>query len=283
MRNSEPERVQYRREPHKPHQISAAPVAHRGNYTITSPLTFPTRSWLLTVIVTVTMTLPSIQLNYDSLKQRLNAFQDRFISHLEVDKQKLIEESTAFAKAEAAYREEGENLMAQIELAKQEKEERAKVRQNQRRVVDENREVVSNYTARVHELTENNQETARKVEELRGQIDKTRQKINSKKKFYRSQIELDDPEAEFWERLLGMRLEAVQQDLIRIIFTGLDSHNLDRECSFVLDLSHHDGKVTECEPVLDAAVVDKAVNGLNESRDYAVFLSDMRRAFRAIF
>lgn len=229
------------------------------------------------------MTLPSIQLNYDSLKQRLNAFQDRFTSHLEVDKQRLIEESTAFAKAEAAYREEGENLMAQIELAKQENEERVRVRQNQRRVVDENREVVSNYTARVQELTENNQDTARKVEELRGQIDKTRQKINSKKKFYRSQIELDDPEAEFWERLLGMRLEAVQQDLIRIIFTGLDSHSLDRECSFVLDLSHHDGKVTECEPALDPAVVEKAVNGLNESRDYAVFLSDMRRAFRSIF
>jgi hypothetical protein len=68
---------------------------------------------------------------------------------------------------------------------------------------------------------------------------------------------------------------------LRLIFTQLDSSQPSKEFSFAVHIDEGDRyMVEECQPPLDAALVDGLVKQVNANNDFSAFVKGMRRAFK---
>lgn len=94
------------------------------------------------------------------------------------------------------------------------------------------------------------------------------------------QIALINPELFFWEQTLGLRIEGVQEDVLRFVFTNIDDNDFDRSFSCTLDLSQHDYKIIKCNPDLGKHILDPIIKNLNKSRKINVFLKQLWKAFK---
>lgn len=101
------------------------------------------------------------------------------------------------------------------------------------------------------------------------------------------QARLNGPELDFWERVLGFRIEGVgEADRLRFVFCGIGGRDErdgdgdgEREVWFVLDTSRREYRVEYCRPKLEGEKVEAVVERLNESRDLRVLLKGMRGLF----
>lgn len=84
----------------------------------------------------------------------------------------------------------------------------------------------------------------------------------------------------FWEQNLGLRIEGVEDDYLKIIFTLISEKNWDKEYYLIVDLSSVDYEVSKSEPALDKSMLDHLVTRLNESRNFSRFLKEARRSFK---
>lgn len=128
-----------------------------------------------------------------------------------------------------------------------------------------------------------------KVKESQAACEDVRQRLEQRQSLHRRQQQhvmeqsiRNVPELQYLEDLLGMTMEAVKEDVLRFVFTRIDANDYSREFSFLLNTSQVDYSVDGCDPELEKSVVDKVVGSLNGSRNLAVFLKDMRRAFKDV-
>lgn len=91
------------------------------------------------------------------------------------------------------------------------------------------------------------------------------------------------PELRFWERCLGLRIEASGfdgvEDQLRFVFLGADERDEENECWFELAMGGREYAVAETQPKLESDSVDEAVEKLNEHRELGAFLKAMRVLF----
>ncbi|GHJ89193.1 hypothetical protein NliqN6_5595 [Naganishia liquefaciens] len=105
-------------------------------------------------------------------------------------------------------------------------------------------------------------------------IDKQRQK-----KVLVEQKELDAPEVQKVEYLLGWKIEAVKPTTIWNRFTQIDPKDPEREFSMLIDFSDGDRyAVPNCSPPLGG--LQDLVAQLNEDRDLYTFIKRVRAGFR---
>lgn len=97
-----------------------------------------------------------------------------------------------------------------------------------------------------------------------------------------AQASQNGPELAFYEEYLGLRIESPADDQIAFVFTCVDERDPERECEVVLDLSRRDYAIRSCRPVglVASAEAGAALDRLNEGRDLAPFLKEMRMLFR---
>ena len=80
-----------------------------------------------------------------------------------------------------------------------------------------------------------------------------------------------------------MRLEgAGVADHLRIVFTHILESDWENEYLFIVNMTTRDYEVVQCRPKLKDEVVRRAVRRLNETRNFAGFLKDMRVGFKAL-
>jgi kinetochore protein Spc25, fungi type len=95
-----------------------------------------------------------------------------------------------------------------------------------------------------------------------------------------TQSRFNVPELDFWQDYLCMRIEgAGQDDRLKFVFSHIDERSWEKEGWFELDCGSREYKVLTARPKLEADNLDRVVNKLNESRDLAVFLKEMRGLF----
>lgn len=94
------------------------------------------------------------------------------------------------------------------------------------------------------------------------------------------QIAHIDPELLFWEKMLGLRIEGVTEDVLRFRFTNIDAENMEKPFIFTLDLSKQEYLITKCSPLLQKPIISQILKNLNESHRFDIFLKQMWRAFK---
>jgi kinetochore protein Spc25 len=114
---------------------------------------------------------------------------------------------------------------------------------------------------------------------LRSQIAEVQRSISARReaqlkhrRYLDGQSRYNEPELDFWESYLGLRIEGLGKD-DRLKFEW------EREAWFELDTSERDYKVLEMRPKIEREEIERVVERLNETRDLAGFLKGMRELF----
>lgn len=122
---------------------------------------------------------------------------------------------------------------------------------------------------------------------LRAQISEVQKTISARReaqlkhrRYLDGQSRYNEPELDFWENYLGLRIEGLgKDDRLKFVYTNVDEREWDREAWFELDTSERDYKVLELRPKVERDEVDRVIERLNETRDLAGFLKGMRELF----
>jgi len=88
------------------------------------------------------------------------------------------------------------------------------------------------------------------------------------------------PELRTCEQRLRCIVEGIEKDQLLVRFSHLDKSDLEREFSFVLDVSSRAYRVLTSTPLLPTLPI--YVEQLNESRDVYAFIKQVRRAFEEL-
>ncbi|MCJ1355093.1 MAG: kinetochore-associated Ndc80 complex subunit spc25 [Icmadophila ericetorum] len=94
------------------------------------------------------------------------------------------------------------------------------------------------------------------------------------------QARLNGPELDFWERVLGLRIEgAGEDDKLKFVFTCICEREWGREAWCILDTSRREYVVEHWKPKVEKEMVEGVVERLNETRDIGAFLKGVRGLF----
>lgn len=97
-----------------------------------------------------------------------------------------------------------------------------------------------------------------------------------------AQAHFNNPELEFWQDYLCLRIEgAGRDDRLKIVYSHLLEKDWEKEAFFELGTASRDYEVFHCRPKLDKAAVENVLQTVNEDRDFGAFLKRMRKLFVA--
>jgi kinetochore protein Spc25 len=118
------------------------------------------------------------------------------------------------------------------------------------------------------------------IAEVQKAISARREAQLKHRRYLDGQSRYNEPELEFWESYLGLRIEGLgKEDRLKFVYTNVCEREWEREAWFELDTGEREYKVLNVRPKVDREEVDRVLERLNESRDLAAFLKGMRELF----
>jgi len=144
----------------------------------------------------------------------------------------------------------------------------------------EMQEAISALTLQRDERLAHRDNLRTQIAEVQKTISARREAQLKHRRYLDGQSRYNEPELDFWESYLGLRIEGLgKDDRLKFVYTNVDEREWDREAWFELDTSERDYKVFEMRPKVEREEVESVVERLNETRDLAGFLKGMRELF----
>lgn len=145
--------------------------------------------------------------------------------------------------------------------------------------------------AAITTLTSQRDERLTHRDALRSQIEEVQKSISARReaqlkhrRYLDGQSRYNEPELEFWESYLGLRIEGLgKEDSLKFVYTNVCEREWEREAWFALDTSEREYKVGEVRPKVEREEVERVLERLNETRDLVAFLKGMRELFVEAF
>lgn len=135
-------------------------------------------------------------------------------------------------------------------------------------------------------LTSQRDERLAHRDTLRAQIAEVQKSIAARRdaqqkhrRYLDGQSRYNEPELDFWENYLGLRIEPSAGDTLKMVYTNVCEREWDREAWFLLNMSEREYKIVDFRPKVEQEEVDRVLERLNETRDLAGFLKNMRELF----
>ncbi|KAH3681885.1 hypothetical protein WICPIJ_007191 [Wickerhamomyces pijperi] len=125
---------------------------------------------------------------------------------------------------------------------------------------------------------------------LQRQHDEFEDKLQSRRaELIQAKLEKDQqndqnlPEVELYERLLGIKIESIALDILKITLTNIDSAVPEKQYSITLDISEEEYKITESTPeVHESEEVQGFLTLLNDDGNIVLFLKRVRIVFKTL-
>ncbi|KAK7187556.1 kinetochore-associated Ndc80 complex subunit spc25 [Paraphaeosphaeria sporulosa] len=224
--------------------------------------------------------LPSINFGFEDLRSRMNQFTARFDDFIEKGRRRVLEERNQFRVNVAEIQEDQRMKKRDIEILS------LKQTQHSQNLAKESAET-SEMHAAIGTLTMQRDERMTHRDALRAQIAEVQKSISARReaqlkhrRYLDGQSRYNEPELEFWESYLGLRIEGLgKEDSLKFVYTNVCEREWDREAWFELDTSEREYKVGEVRPKVEREEIDRVLERLNETRDLAAFLKGMRELF----
>ncbi|KAK5790964.1 hypothetical protein VI817_006273 [Penicillium citrinum] len=126
-----------------------------------------------------------------------------------------------------------------------------------------------------------------KRDRLKQQIAETQKSISQRVEAQRAhakhldaQSRLNNPELDFWQDYLCLRIEgAGREDRLKFVYSHLSEKDWEDEAWFELGTASRDYEVFHTRPKLDRDALEKEVDLVNDDRDFGAFLKRMRKLF----
>ncbi|KAF2203199.1 hypothetical protein GQ43DRAFT_454603 [Delitschia confertaspora ATCC 74209] len=224
--------------------------------------------------------LPSINFGFEDLRSRMNQFTARFDDFIEKGRKRVLEERNQFRMNVAEIQEDQRSKKRSIEILS------LKTHQHTATLAKESQETAEMHAA-ISTLTQQRDQRLSHRDALRSQIASLQSAISARReaqlkhrRYLDGQARYNEPELEFWETYLGLRIEGLgRDDRLRFVYTNVCEREWEREAWFELDTSEREYRVCEYIPKVEREEVDEVLERLNETRDLAAFLKGMRGLF----
>jgi len=126
-----------------------------------------------------------------------------------------------------------------------------------------------------------------KRDRLKQQIAETQKSISQRVEAQRAhakhldaQSRLNNPELDFWQDYLCLRIEgAGREDRLKFVYSHLSEKDWEDEAWFELGTASRDYEVFHTRPKLNRDALEKEVDLVNDDRDFGAFLKRMRKLF----
>ncbi|KAK9447527.1 chromosome segregation protein Spc25-domain-containing protein [Limtongia smithiae] len=225
--------------------------------------------------------VPQFLYDFIALKGKLDTFQITFDRYIADDRTKILEDRNKFEKEITDGKEEEQSMLKKIDHYKALEEEIAQEILRERQEIQETEQSISEFSRKKDELSVVHDAIIKQIADTQTMLESKREERSKEYSKLLSQSSLNAPELLFWEQNLGMRIESVQDDYLKIIFSLLSEVQWNKEYYVIIDLTSHDYEITRCEPALDKSILDNLVLRLNESRDFSRFLKELRTTFKS--
>ncbi|KAF2750184.1 hypothetical protein M011DRAFT_438090 [Sporormia fimetaria CBS 119925] len=224
--------------------------------------------------------LPSINFGFDDLRSRMNQFTQRFDEFIEKGRKRVLEERNHFRISIAEAKEDQRMKKRDIDiLTLQQTQHSQTLAKESIETVEMHASITSLSTQRDSLLTHRDALKSQ-ISEIQKAISARREAQLKHRRYLDGQARYNEPELEFWESYLGLRIEGLgKDDALKFVYTNVCEREWDREAWFELDTSERDYKVLDMRPRIEREEVESVVERLNESRDLAAFLKGMRELF----
>jgi kinetochore protein Spc25 len=120
-------------------------------------------------------------------------------------------------------------------------------------------------------------ELERKLSDLQARLKKETEIHEQKERIRQATKEREQPELEFFKKIFALEIEALRKDLMKFIFSNIDSDDWSKEYVIIIDVSSSNYRVTLCEPMLSQ--LELLIQDLNTDRDFYLFLKRVRQCF----
>jgi kinetochore protein Spc25 len=230
--------------------------------------------------------LPSINFGFDDLRSRMNQFTARFDAFIENGRRCGRAPWHVDAHSENIIQYANQSLEDQrmkkrdIEILELKSSQHSQSLAKESQETSEMQEAISALTLQRDERLQHRDTLRSQIAEVQKSISARREAQLKHRRYLDGQSRYNEPELDFWESYLGLRIEGLgKDDRLKFVYTNVDEREWEREAWFELDTSERDYKVLEARPKVEREEIERVVERLNESRDLGGFLKGMRELF----
>ncbi|KAJ5660780.1 kinetochore protein spc25 [Penicillium longicatenatum] len=224
--------------------------------------------------------LPSINFGFEDLRNRMAQFTVKFDAFIERGRKQVLEERNQFHINLAELQEDERMRQRDIEILN------LKSQTHEQTLQKEAAEAAEMHTA-ISTITMERDARLIKRDRLKQQIAETRKAINQRleaqknhAKHLDAQSRLNNPELEFWQDYLCLRIEgAGREDRLKFVYSHVVEKDWEAEAWFELGTASRDYEVFHTRPKVNREALEREVDLVNEDRDFGAFLKRMRKLF----
>lgn len=108
-------------------------------------------------------------------------------------------------------------------------------------------------------------------------------KIQQQKDFLMKQRQRNNPEVMIYEELLGLKIIAIQEDILRFIFFHVNENDDSLEHHVTLSVGSDSYKIEDCRPQLSDQQITELQDYLTNTGDLVAFLKDVRSRLISLY
>ncbi|KAK9459420.1 chromosome segregation protein Spc25-domain-containing protein [Lipomyces oligophaga] len=227
------------------------------------------------------VSIPQFSFDFTKLCQKMDNFQARFDEYIASERKRVLEERNRFDKQIQDGKEQEQKMITQIDYYRKKEDDICQEITREQQEIKDTEKSIESFDSQKRELTLQLEAIMKQISEVQMQNERRRNERSQERARILQQTSLNVPELEFWEKYLGLRIEAVHDDHLKFVFTLVDDSNWDKEYYAVVDLSCHDYQVPESQPELATEVLEPILARLNSSREFGRFLKEIRAGLKA--
>lgn len=222
--------------------------------------------------------MPRFELDFKGLKLRMEQFQSRFDQTLEEQRSQVAQTRQEFSRLVSENNETERLLKAEIESLTSKSDALIHKHTGEVAELEATRKTIGELRAKKEQLANQQQQYKTQIENLQQRISQLSEKKSLFEENVARQSGQNSTELQYWQELLGLRIDGLKDDYLKLVFTNVDAAS--SEYSFVLDMTGDDYKVKECKPPVEESVLSQIVQHFNTKKELSLFLRDMRRALK---
>lgn len=233
---------------------------------------------LVTDNVVSGVSVPVFELDFKGLKLRMEQFQSRFDQTLQEQRSQIAHTRQEFSRLVSENNETERLLKAEIESLTRKSDALTHKHTEEMAELEATRRTIGELKAKKEQLVNQQRQYKTQIENLQQKISQLSESMTLFQKNVSNQSGQNGAELQYWQQLLGLRIDGLREDYLKLVFTNVDAAA--SEYSFVLDMTGDDYKVKECKPPVEESVLSRIVQQFNTKRELSLFLRDMRRALK---
>ncbi|EEB08526.2 kinetochore protein Spc25 [Schizosaccharomyces japonicus yFS275] len=215
--------------------------------------------------------------SFETLRNNVSNFCLFFNKYTQDQRQKLLDDKNEHLKQCSELWEKQKKTEKELERAQlREKEVMDNIEKEKLEQLTITQEI-QRYTEILEDMNRRKALLAEEIERQQSVLTAKRELKAKEEHHFMKQKSLDNPELQFWEKYLGMRIEGVREDELRIVFVNIDDKNWKKRFSFHINFMEKLYEVTKCNPPLSN--LEELVERLNKTRNFFRFLKEIRMSF----